>query len=180
MSAINVGGTQSYGMGINDSGQATGFRYNGTWEAFVWANGSKQVLPKLTGATHMIPRAINNSGVVVGSIDLPTGRVGFIWDAVNGTQTISEMETAGWTAYEFYGIGNTSDTGHTYICGYGTDPNDQKASFLLFKSLACGDWGYHAGDLNEDCYVDFLDFATFAADWLECTDPNDPNCGLAL
>ena len=129
MSAINVGGTQSYAMGINDSGQATGFRYNGTWEAFVWANGSKQILPKLTGATHMIARAINNSGVVVGSIDLPTGRAGFIWDAVNGTQTLAEM--TGWTAYEFYGL---SDTG--YICGYGTNPDGNKAAFVIVPEPA--------------------------------------------
>ncbi len=32
------------------------------------------------------------------------------------------------------------------------------------------------GDLNNDCYVDFLDFAMFASDWLECGNPFDASC----
>ena len=32
------------------------------------------------------------------------------------------------------------------------------------------------GDLNEDCYMDLLDFAIFAEDWFRCNDPCDPNC----
>jgi hypothetical protein len=42
----------------------------------------------------------------------------------------------------------------------------------------CGDWGYKSGDLNRDCKVDLFDFAIFAQDWLTCTMPDDPNCGL--
>jgi len=32
------------------------------------------------------------------------------------------------------------------------------------------------GDLNGDCYVDFLDFAILAGDWLECGNPFDFSC----
>ncbi len=32
------------------------------------------------------------------------------------------------------------------------------------------------GDLNADCYVDLLDFAMLASDWLKCNDPADTNC----
>jgi hypothetical protein len=32
------------------------------------------------------------------------------------------------------------------------------------------------GDLNGDCYVDFLDFAILAGDWLNCGNPLDPLC----
>ena len=32
------------------------------------------------------------------------------------------------------------------------------------------------GDINEDCYVNFIDFAMFAEQWLDCIDPNLP-CG---
>jgi len=32
------------------------------------------------------------------------------------------------------------------------------------------------GDLNEDCYVNFEDFAIMALYWLECTEPTNPNC----
>jgi hypothetical protein len=38
--------------------------------------------------------------------------------------------------------------------------------------------GVIPGDLNGDCYVDWKDFADFAANWLECGNPFDPNCGL--
>jgi hypothetical protein len=53
----------------------------------------------------------------------------------------------------------------------------------LFKGVIspdCGDWGYKTGDLNRDCMVDLKDFALFAADWLECTLPNGPNCQSSL
>lgn len=43
---------------------------------------------------------------------------------------------------------------------------------------ACGDPGtvYLDSDVNKDCRVDLLDWAIFAADWLECTIPGDPVC----
>ncbi len=31
-------------------------------------------------------------------------------------------------------------------------------------------------DLNNDCVVDFMDFADIASEWLMCGDPNDANC----
>ncbi len=51
----------------------------------------------------------------------------------------------------------------------------------------CGDFGYFESDLNQDCQVNILDFAsfepnsvteiiTFASQWLECTDPAGNNC----
>ncbi|MHC4395405.1 MAG: hypothetical protein ACYS1A_07080 [Planctomycetota bacterium] len=42
----------------------------------------------------------------------------------------------------------------------------------------CGDPGtyYVEWDVNKDCLVNFGDFAEFAFDWLQCTDPNTNNC----
>lgn len=34
------------------------------------------------------------------------------------------------------------------------------------------------GDLNGDCYVNFLDFAILAENWLTCGNPFDPSCGM--
>ena len=31
-------------------------------------------------------------------------------------------------------------------------------------------------DLNNDCFVGFLDFFLLASEWLQCGDPNEPNC----
>jgi len=53
---------------------------------------------------------------------------------------------------------------------------------LLAKILEiprrCGDLGtlYLPADLNEDCRVNFTDFAELADKWLECTDPNQDRC----
>ncbi len=47
-------------------------------------------------------------------------------------------------------------------------------SYPFLRSVVrCGDqWHpYPVGDLNYDCHVDLLDFATFATHWLECTAP---------
>jgi hypothetical protein len=35
---------------------------------------------------------------------------------------------------------------------------------------------YMLGDINEDCYVNFADFAEMAENWLECNDESDPQC----
>jgi hypothetical protein len=42
-------------------------------------------------------------------------------------------------------------------------------------SLACGGYGYPTGDFNHDCVVDFLDYAVLAGEWLNETDPCNPN-----
>ena len=34
------------------------------------------------------------------------------------------------------------------------------------NELICGDWGYMRADINKDCYVDLLDFAEFASQWM--------------
>ena len=42
----------------------------------------------------------------------------------------------------------------------------------------CGDDGtvYSIGDINKDCYVDFMDFAELAKNWTQCSDPNITEC----
>jgi hypothetical protein len=65
------------------------------------------------------------------------------------------------------------------------DPNDPNCDHRGFPdpndppSLCHGVWqlGFGIGaDLNHDCCVDLLDIAVFAGEWLQCNDPNDPNC----
>ncbi len=43
-------------------------------------------------------------------------------------------------------------------------------------SLACGDLGYLAADINKDCVVDSQDLIDFAEDWLKCSDPSGADC----
>lgn len=35
------------------------------------------------------------------------------------------------------------------------------------------------GDINRDCYVDLRDFALIASEWLICSNPLDPSCGVS-
>ncbi|MFI4910274.1 MAG: LamG domain-containing protein [Sedimentisphaeraceae bacterium JB056] len=43
-------------------------------------------------------------------------------------------------------------------------------------SYQCGAAGYDRMDFNQDCVVDFEDFAEFAAQWMVCTIPYDSSC----
>jgi hypothetical protein len=60
------------------------------------------------------------------------------------------------------------------------DPDNPDCDFTIFENLGfrpmpCyGIWqsGYGIGsDFNQDCYVDLLDLAAFANEWLECNEP---------
>ena len=63
---------------------------------------------------------------------------------------------------------NVTEPPLTYIADW------DNIRFGLF-SLACGDYGYPTGDFNHDCVVDFLDYAVLAGEWLNGTDPCNPN-----
>ncbi|MFC1636251.1 hypothetical protein ACFL5Z_15580, partial [Planctomycetota bacterium] len=60
-----------------------------------------------------------------------------------------------------------------WIVGWGYNPEGESRAFLLIPCL------YRlAGDLNNDCKVDFADFAVMASNWLvDCAfDPTHPAC----
>ena len=175
LSDLNVLGSDSMASAINDAGQITGYSLSGQFFAFIWEDGVRTNLPKPPNGTSMTARDINNSGVIVGSVDITgVGRRGFIWDSVNGTQIPPEFDS--WVSCEFQGI---SDGGK--IGGYGTNSAGEKVAFLLEPILACGDWGYLKTDLNEDCFVNIEDLSVLAYQWLMCTDPADVvNCQPAL
>jgi probable HAF family extracellular repeat protein len=63
-----------------------------------------------------------------------------------------------------------------WIVGEGTNPEGKSHAFLLVPKPPCP---YTlAGDLNDDCKVDFADFAVMATNWLvDChAEPTDPAC----
>lgn len=49
-------------------------------------------------------------------------------------------------------------------------------SMILVGADGCGEDGFHAGDVNADCYVDLNDFAELAAFWGTCTQPGGAGC----
>ena len=58
----------------------------------------------------------------------------------------------------------------------GSNPATNDVSDGVFTIFQCQ--GPIIGDLNVDCYVNFLDLAILLASWLDCGNPFDPACGL--
>jgi hypothetical protein len=54
------------------------------------------------------------------------------------------------------------------------NPQEGDTSDQVFTIFVCQ--RSLAGDLNNDCYVDFRDIAVIAMDWLNCGNPYDPLC----
>lgn len=52
------------------------------------------------------------------------------------------------------------------------DPNISDTTDAAFTIYQCR----LASDLTGDCVIDFTDFATLVAEWLDCGNPFDPNC----
>ena len=80
-----------------------------------------------------------------------------------------------------------SEGPHTGTISYSVFSGDPLlSSFLLNDTTVtvgdndpfCGDENtiYLPGDLNMDCYINLLDLAVFAIDWMACTNPADPLC----
>lgn len=53
-----------------------------------------------------------------------------------------------------------------------SDPNEGLSLDVTIHDNECGGWDYAAADLNNDCVVDFKDFAEMANDWLVSTEPS--------
>jgi hypothetical protein len=69
------------------------------------------------------------------------------------------------------------------LCDFGNGSNvinqpDQWNTMTLVGADGCGSQGRYAGDINADCYVDMLDYSLIASQWLDCTDPTNPDCQL--
>lgn len=60
------------------------------------------------------------------------------------------------------------------------DPNRVLIHYLAWQPKSCAElWDRGTGiaaDMDKDCDVDFLDFASFASEWILCNDPCDANC----
>ena len=52
---------------------------------------------------------------------------------------------------------------------------DTMVDDVVLRAITCDDTStFHPADFNHDCYVNKLDFAEFASQWMNCNDPADP------
>jgi len=81
------GAPDSYGFGINNSGQVTGSSYvNNIATATVWNGTTPTPLGMLPGATTSSAQGINNQGQVVGASGLPNNNyVATVWNGTTPT-----------------------------------------------------------------------------------------------
>jgi probable HAF family extracellular repeat protein len=124
-----LGGLWSQGFAINNKGQTTGIAYlaNGEAHAFLETNGKMTDLGTLEGAAFATwGFAINDSGVVAGQADVPSGYHAFVCSA-GKMKDLNKLIPAGsgWLLEIAYGINNAGQ-----IVGLGVH-NGQEHGFLL-------------------------------------------------
>ena len=117
--------------------------------------------------------SINNLGQIVGRAKNSQGRFRATLFDPTGAGNNIDLNTlidpaGGWMLFETRDINNSG-----LIVGYGTNAQGEGRAFLLVPFLC-----KLAGDLNDDCKVDLVDFALMAANWLvDCRlDPTNPAC----
>ena len=77
--------------------------------------------------------------------------------------------------------GTNPDFDNDYPVLYGADGT--LIDYVKYQPLSvdqCGDPGsiYFDADMNNNCYVDFSDYAEFLKQWLQCTDPSKVECDM--
>jgi probable HAF family extracellular repeat protein len=92
-----LGGTDSFGQDVNDSGQVVGWSFPAgpiiTFHAFLYDSGSMQDLNDISGTDFLIATGINNNGEVTGWGDVPpvpTQNRAFLYDS-EGMQDLGTL-----------------------------------------------------------------------------------------
>jgi probable HAF family extracellular repeat protein len=148
-----LGGTESVGWGINDSGQVTGWSQttgDAAFHAFLYDGTTMKDLGTL-GGTSSIGFDINDSGQVTGSSQT-TGDAAFHAFLYDGT-TMHDLGTLGGTNSEARGINASGQVvGWSYVCPEcfeGAFLYDPVAGMVNLNSLAEGGEIYVAYDIND-------------------------------
>ncbi len=122
-------------------------------------NGSiKWIVP--IGDTGGFTLAVGNDGLIYAAGDDANL---YVVDS-NGS-VLAEFQTDYWLSYPVIAAENT-----IIVSGI----NDEAELTGDVNSTVWSIQGYGCADLNRDEFVNFIDFALLAADWLDCTDPEYP------
>ena len=117
------GAAATYACGINDSGQATGYYYDSSWNVhgFVYSGGSFTTLDN-PGAVQTLPAGINNNGQETGYyLDSSYNWHGFVYSG------------GSFTTLDYPGAAQTSPTGignNGQVTGYYLDSSNNSHGFV--------------------------------------------------
>lgn len=135
--AVQGQSPESYGNGINASGEVTGYSTTsvGTTHAFLWSNGAMQDLGALPGDTYSAGNAINASGTVTGTSDTtdgsPTYRA-FVYSNGQMSDLNTLISSADAALYVLRSGNAINDAGQILANGYlKSDPNQNNIALLL-------------------------------------------------
>lgn len=139
MTTLNVPGSSSQAVDINDQGDILGMFMNedGNMRTFVTRTDSAELINLIDipgNGSSIFANAINSEGFVVGqflSAEVSLGA--YIWSSNTGTIDLNGLidPYSGWQLRSATGI---SDSGH--IVGYGFNPNGEFQGFLL-RPIPC-------------------------------------------
>jgi probable HAF family extracellular repeat protein len=143
-----LGSYDSFGMGINDSGQVTGYSYlpdNVTAHAFLYTNGAMADIGSLGGAPS-VGYAINNRGQVTGYSYLPDNITEHAFLYSNGAMT--DLGTLGGTASYGWGM---NDVGH--VVGGADTPGDTSLHAFIYRNGKLADLNTLVADSTAALYT---------------------------
>ena len=157
VTAINIGtlgGSTSFGVGINDTGQVTGASRIDDFSpqhAFVWDPITKNMtdLGVVFGGDSTLGWGINNSGQVSGS----SANRAFVWDPV--ALTVTNLGTLGGNYSTGYGINDAGQvTGYLTIAGNSIQhafvyENGKMYDLNTLVQLATGEYLERSYSINE-------------------------------
>jgi probable HAF family extracellular repeat protein len=145
-----LGGTDAFGISINDRGQVLGVSYlNSTpnpIDGFLWENGTMTDIPDALGGTQVNPSYLNNKGQAVGNATLPgdTELHPFLWEK----GVFTDLGTFGGTFGAATGV---NEVGH--VVGMATYPGDTILRAFLWKNGVKSDLGTIGSDACSQAYA---------------------------
>ncbi len=164
-----LGGSDSYGWGINNSGQISGTSTtaNGEFRAFMYSNGSMTDLGTL-GGSHSYGRGINDAGQVVGEASTHNGELrSFLYsngsmtdlgtfdgsilralDVNNSGQITGYFSPAGSNNGFLYSSGRVTDLGSSAINVYINNSGEFVAGRSLYSNGSITDLGTLGGQYS--------------------------------
>ncbi|MEN6385265.1 MAG: LamG-like jellyroll fold domain-containing protein [Phycisphaerales bacterium] len=166
---FNLGASSDYKEILSIPGQARLFMKNGTIQLWVKNKANSTYLTVVAQAASMVAGQWNH---IVATIE-PNGHS--VLTTSNGTFS-GYTNDGGWylgAGPRVFVVGGQEGSVGGVANHFEGLIDELKISN---KTIPCNTRGYPTGDFNQDCQVDFADFASMAENWMKCTIPGVAEC----